>query len=206
MRLAIALVGALLLGGCAQTTSGVSVAASVPAPSSTARLPRTTGAVVRLAGGVTERATWDQNGHITFWRADIRVGASSYPLQPTLGPVKPSVKGGFVTGMPHAVFILTGLFSEDGSVNSIAYTADAHGTWGAIKAEPNGNIGPSGQPVGKDGIGLANEFAVVRGQLETADCSATLPMAECGGNQRVLKFWTWNGTDFTLNHRAGLPR
>ena len=200
MRLAVFLVGVLLFGGCSQATPGVSVPATTP----TARHTHPAGAQVRLAGGVTERATWDQNGHITFWRADIRIGASSYPLQPALGPVKPSVKGGLVTGMPHAVFILTGLFSEDGSINSIAYTADAHGTWGAIKAEPNGRIGPSGQPVGADRIGLANDFAIVHGQLETADCSATLPMAACGGDRRVLKFWTWNGTDFTLDHTAGL--
>lgn len=212
MRLASAragsvLVGVLLLGGCAQATTGVGVAASTPAPTSPAghrAATATAGADVRLAGGVTERATWDQNGHITFWRADVRIGTSSYPLAPALGPVRPSVTGGFVTGMPHAIFILTGLFTADSSLNSIAYTADAHGTWGAIKAERNGAIGPSGQPVGTDRIGLANGFYVVHAQLETADCSAGLPMAACGGDQRVLKFWTWNGHDFTLDHRAGL--
>ena len=65
---------------------------------------------------------------------------------------------------------------------------------------------PSGQPVSSNGIGLANGFCADHGQLEAADCSGNLPMADCGGSQRVLKFWTWNGTDFTLNHTAGLTR
>jgi hypothetical protein len=217
IALAMALAGGLL-AGCAQTTAGTATtngttnsptttgAAAQPVDATAALQNQVHGDQVTAVDG--EGATYDQTGHITFWRnangAWQRIGASSYPLQPALGPVHPKVTGAKLTGMSHAVFILTGTFTMDGSINALAYTANAAGTWGAIKAEPNGDIGPSGQPVGEDGIGMANAFYAVHGQLETADCSGNLPMAECGGNQRVLKFWTWHGTDFTLNHTAGL--
>jgi hypothetical protein len=105
--------------------------------------------------------------------------------------------------MTHATFIATGYFSGDGSGNAVAFTTGAKG-WGAIKAEKNGNIGPSGQGVGYSAIGLANEFAFVGGLLMTADCSSTGPTADCGGLHRVIKYWRWAGSDFVLDHRAGL--
>jgi hypothetical protein len=200
-RIILATVAAgALLTGCTRATTGQAIAANTPLAA------KTPGDKVAMAG--LDAAAYDRSGHITFWHDTDgdwqRIGASTYPLQPALGPVDATVTGARLTGMSHAVFILTGLFSMDGSVNAIAYTADTDGAWGAIKAEPGGNIGPSGQPVGSDGIGLSNGFYVVGGQLETADCASTLPMASCGGNQRILKFWTWNGTDFTLGHTAGL--
>ena len=193
-------VGALV-AGCGQTTTG----SASPAAVTTAVATNTP--VVQVPG-VGEGASYDQAGHITFWRSSNgawqQIGASTYPLQPALGPVEPKVTGAALTGMSHAVFILTGTFSMDHSINAIAYTANAAGEWGAIKAEANGNIGPSGQPVGSNGIGLSNAFYAVGGELETADCSGNLPMADCGGNQRILKFWKWNGSDFTLSRTAGL--
>lgn len=215
-KIALVIALGLTVVGCAKTistaeatTGGGSTAAPQPIDTNTElrNLTHESVAVARVGGGL-EGAAYDQNGHITFWRFGSgtwhRAGASEYPLQPTLGPVKPDVSGSALNGMKHAVFILTGTFTMDGSLNAIAYTATADGTWGAIKAEPGGRIGPSGQPVGKDGIGLANGFYAVHGQLETADCSGNLPMAQCGGNQRILKYWSWGGTDFTLSRTAGL--
>lgn len=164
-----------------------------------------------------EAATFDQHGHIAFW-SDLggsptwaKLGESSYPIDTTMGaPIGAKVVGGQLAGMRHATFVLTGLFSNDGGLNAIAYTATegarASNKWGAIKALPNGNLAPSGTPVGSDQLGEENEFDLVNGELETADCSATLPMAGCGGSQRVFKFWKWHGEgqQFLLSHTAGL--
>jgi hypothetical protein len=103
---------------------------------------------------------------------------------------------------------VTGVFSMDGGANAAAYSGDA-GSWGAIKAKPNGHLGLSGQGIDGSGneLGLENDIYFSGGELETADCSETLPMAECGGNQRVLKFWQWGPAgDFALTRTAGLPR
>jgi hypothetical protein len=157
-----------------------------------------------------EAASYDGSGHLTFWATTSGawrpVGTATYPTSAALGPVNPKVTGGVLAGMSDATFVLTGTFSTDSSVNALAYTRRPDGGWGVIKAEHNGNIGVSAKPVGNDGIGLENAFYLVNGELETADCSATLPMAQCGGDNRVLKYWKWNGTDFALDHAAGLPR
>jgi hypothetical protein len=84
---------------------------------------------------------------------------------------------------------------HDGSGNAVAYTTGPRG-WGAIKAEPNGNIGPSGQPIGADRIGLSYGFAFVDGLLQTKDCPLNQPISDCDTNH-VLKLWKWNGTDFS---------
>jgi hypothetical protein len=97
--------------------------------------------------------------------------------------------------MRNATFIVTGNFTGDGSGNAVAYTTGAKG-WGAIKAESNGRIGPSGQPVGSDAIGLSFGFAFVGGLLQTKDCPPNRPIADCGAYP-VVKLWAWNGTDFS---------
>ena len=56
------------------------------------------------------------------------------------------------------------------------------------------------------GLGLSQAFGFSNGQLETADCSTALPISDCGGNNRVLKFWTWHGSHFTLTRTAGRSR
>jgi hypothetical protein len=165
--------------------------------------------------GDYQAATYDQNGHIAFWQYApdtnwTKVGDGTYPtdMQPYT-PVGAKVTSGQVNGMANATFIVTGMFSNDGGVNAIAYTS-GNGLhtpgWGAVKAKPDGNLAPSGASAGSDGLGLSNEFDLVNGELETADCSSTLPMAECGGNQRVLKFWAWHEDkqEFFLTHTAGL--
>jgi len=165
--------------------------------------------LVRRTGtpAVAEAATYDQAGHVTFWRYStswLRAGTSSYPYDRAfVGRPSAVITGAVLTGMTHATFIARGFFSGDGSGNAVAFTTGAKG-WGAIKAENNGNIGPSGQGVGFSAKGLSEDFEFTHGLLETADCSDTLPIAACGGNQRVLKFWRWAGHDFVLHSRAGL--
>ena len=154
-----------------------------------------------------EAASYDQRGHLSFWRHTStwsQVGSSTYPYDATFFPSpQAKVTGTVLTAMTHATFIATGFFSGDGSGNAVAYTTGAKG-WGAIKAESNGNIGPSGQGVAFSAIGLSDGFAFAHGLLMSADCSDTGPISACGGSHRVFKYWRWAGHDFVLNSRSGL--
>ena len=157
--------------------------------------------IVGVPGGF-EAMTWDQATHVGFWYDPTTsttwqpVGSSVYPWVPAIGgPPQAAATGALLIGMQHATFIVTGNFSGDGSGNAVAYTTGANG-WGVIKAEPNGNIGPSGQPVSADQIGLSFGFKFVGGLLETQDCNPSFPIADCGGPTTIVKLWKWTGSDF----------
>ncbi len=156
--------------------------------------------LVAVPGGY-EAASYDQLGQIQFWRNSgstlswQQLGASRYPYAPSLGaPPDARATGALLQGMQHATFIVTGVFTGDSSGNAVAFTTGANG-WGVIKAEPDGNIGPSGAPVGADGLGLSYGFAFAGGTLETQDCPLNQPIAACGVNP-VTKYWVWTGHDF----------
>lgn len=156
--------------------------------------------LVKTANGY-QAAAFDQHANIQFWRnvgntvAWSRIGVSTYPYSPSIGgPADASLTGALLTGMRDATFIVTGTFTGDSSGNAVAFTTGARG-WGVIKAEPNGNIGPSGQPVGADRIGLSFGFAFAGGDLVTEDCRTDQPIAMCGDNP-VIKRWRWTGSDF----------
>jgi hypothetical protein len=156
--------------------------------------------LVAVARGY-EAATFDQHANIQFWRSVgstvdwTQVGRSTYPYSAAAGsPAQARVQGALLSRMRHATFILTANLTGDGSGNDVAYTTGPKG-WGAIKAEPNGNIGPSGQPVGPDKIGLSYRFAFVAGRLKTEDCPSNKPIATCG-TDHVDKLWLWQGTEF----------
>jgi hypothetical protein len=156
--------------------------------------------LVGIAGGY-EAAVFDQQAHIQFWRSVgnsvnwVRVGRSTYPYSPAVGsPAQATVQGALLARMRHPTFILTANLTGDGSGNDVAYTTGPKG-WGAIKAEANGNIGPSGQPVGADKIGLAYHFRFVGGRLKTEDCPSDKPISSCD-TEHVDKLWLWTGSDF----------
>jgi hypothetical protein len=206
-------------GTTSQPTPPVSTSpSSSPPPSSPSPTPTVpslaerTAALSKASGGLPssiiavpggfEAMTWDQATHVGFWSDAIssttwqRVGSSTYPWEPAIGgPPHAAATGALLTGMQHATFILTGNFSGDGSGNAVAYTTGPNG-WGVIKAEPNGNIGPSGQPVSADRIGLSFGFRFVGGLLETQDCNPSFPIADCGGPTTIVKLWRWTGIDF----------
>jgi hypothetical protein len=98
--------------------------------------------------------------------------------------------------MRHATFTVPGQFTTDNSGHAVAYTTGGRHGWGAIKARANGNIGPSGQPIGPNRIGLSYDFGLVGGKLKTADCPTNEPIASCGSDH-IDKLWTWTGHDFT---------
>lgn len=155
--------------------------------------------LVRLPAGF-EAVSYDQRGHLTFWSLASgaatwgRIGQSSYPVSAALGAPHATVVGALLRGMQHATFIVHGIFTGDGSGNAVAFTTGPHG-WGAVKAEPNGNIGPSGHPVGSNKIGLSYDFAFAAGELVTKDCPMNRPISECSAHA-ITKHWVWTGTDF----------
>ena len=156
--------------------------------------------LVKIARGY-EAATYDQHANIAFWRSignDVnwtQVGTSTYPYSPAVGgPANAKVTGTLLARMQHATFIVTGAFTGDSSGDAVAFTTGPNG-WGVIKAEPNGNIGPSGQPVGADRIGLSFDLKFAGGKLVTEDCRTDQAIAQCGSNP-VIKYWLWAGADF----------
>lgn len=155
--------------------------------------------MIRVPGGF-EAATYDQSGGIQFWREPAsatswsQIGTSSYPYVSQIGPPEASVQGALLRNMKNATFIVHGNFTGDGSGNAVAFTTGSKG-WGVIKAEPNGNIGPSGQPVGSDQIGLSYDFAFRSGYLETKDCPLDRPISDCDTHP-ITKLWRWAGDDF----------
>jgi hypothetical protein len=191
----------------APTSSSPASSSSVsPSPTMQQRAARlrvqTNGAaheVVAVRGGA-EAATYDGAGHIAFWRSTggsadwTRLDSSRYPAEVTGRPYHVAVRGTLLTGMTHATYIVTGQFTNDNSGRAVAYTGGRAG-WGAIKAEANGNIGPSGQPVGADRIGLSYDFGFVGGLLKTEDCPSDEPISSCDSDH-VDKLWTWTGHDF----------
>jgi hypothetical protein len=205
----------------AATSTSSPTSSPAPASSASARPDRaaaasalavlTTGRQLTLVSTATgyQAAAFDQRGHVSFWQFASswkQVGASTYPYGSIAvgGDPHATGEGTMLTGMSNATFILNGLFSGDSSVDSAAYTTGPNG-WGDIKAEPDGNLASSGQGVTFGGLGLENGFYFAAGELETADCSQNQPTAACGGSNRVLKFWRWDGHDFALARRAGLP-
>jgi hypothetical protein len=156
-------------------------------------------ALVAVPGGY-EAASIDQRGRVRFWfdpAASLRwqrIGASRYPYAPQLGPPGASVNGALLRNMKHATFIVIGRFTTDTSGNAVAFTTGPRG-WGAIKAERNGDIGPSGRPVGRDRIGLSYGFDFDHGYLVTADCPTDRPIAQCSRHV-IVKRWVWTGSDF----------
>ena len=165
--------------------------------------------VVAVPGG-WEGADLDE-GTIRFWHASDGLtwsveGTSTYPAD-VRGDAQvaytSTVDGAaLLTGMQHATFLLRGSFTGDSSGNVIDYTEGGDG-WGVVKAGPDGDLDPSGQPVAADQIGLMFEGDLVDGLLQTVDCdfSSGTSQAECGlpANQ-VVKYWRWDGTQFVLDH------
>ena len=163
---------------------------------------------VPTATGVQALAV-GQKGSVTFWSEvdDVLqlVGRSTYPYSSSLGAPEAQGSGAVLTGMADVTFVVRGTFSGDGSGNAVAYTNGSKG-WGAIKAQSDGSLKPSGQGVTIGGIGLGDDFQLVGGRLQTFDCSSQLPIAQCSGNDRVIKYWTWRTSRFVQTGSAGRSR
>ena len=154
-----------------------------------------------------ELAVVGQKRYVAFWTWNktnnelVVDGSSRYPYDPkTLGPPQATGRGALLTGMSHATFIVTGTFSTDGSGNAVAYTTLDGKTWGAIKAQPDGNLMPTAGYVGIKGIGLSEDFGFENGMLVTSDCRKSGSTLDC--SNPIVKYWKWDATksEFVRDH------
>jgi hypothetical protein len=165
-------------------------------------------AVVRTKTGY-QAATVDRSGGIQFWLHSTgwhQVASSTYPFDAAaLAMPRVSLTGAVLQAMHDATFVITGNFSGDSSVNAAAFTDGVNG-WGAITLQADGRLVPSGSGLRVGTAGLFNALYFSAGRLETATCSQTLPISACGGNSRVLRYWTWKNGAFSVTATGGLPR
>jgi hypothetical protein len=154
-----------------------------------------------------ELAVVGQKRYVAFWTWNktnnelVVDGSSRYPYDPkTLGPPQATGRGALLTGMMHATFIVTGTFSTDGSGNAVAYTTLDGKTWGAIKAQPDGNLKPTASYVGIKGIGLSEDFGFENGMLVTSDCRKSGSTLDC--SNPIVKYWRWDAakSEFVRDH------
>ncbi len=158
--------------------------------------------IVKIANGY-QAAVYDQGGDIYFWYDATpttswrQIAQSRYPYDSANGAPDAKVTGRLLYGMSDATFIVHGVFTGDSSGNAVAFTSGSNG-WGTIKAERNGNIGPSGAAVNPSNqIGLAYDFSFSGGSLVTEDCPTDRAQAECGSHP-IRKVWRWTGHDFRI--------
>jgi hypothetical protein len=148
-----------------------------------------------------------QQQSVAFWTWNkttnelVVDGSSRYPYDvKLLGAPQATIRGSVLTGMKHATFIVTGTFSTDGSGNAVAYTTLDGKTWGAIKAQKDGNLKPTTSGVGVKGIGLSEDFGFENGLLVTSDCAKKGSSLDC--TNPVVKYWRWNSSknEFLRDH------
>ena len=167
----------------------------------TALTPGLGDTIVAVPGGY-EAAAYDQTGDLSIWHFTNQwqqVAQSTYPAPAQFGAIGGiSVEGGVPTGMHDAVFIVHGPFSGDGSGQAAAYTNGPIG-WGAIVAEPNGNIGSTGSGITDNSRGVELGMRFQNGQFQTLTDWATagFPQAFAAAFP-IIRDWNWTGQDFAL--------
>jgi hypothetical protein len=165
--------------------------------------------VMVRVGNELDIAVVTQTGAVHFWTWDrvhhqlTAASSSQYPYDPSLlGAAHATVQAAQLTGMAHAVFIVTGTFSTDESGNAVAFGSRDGEHWGAIKARPDGALQITTEGVGVKGLGLSQGFDFSHGLLVTSDCSGGTANPDC--SNLIVKYWRWNESAgaFLLDHRG----
>jgi len=148
-----------------------------------------------------EAATYDEQGHISFWKYTTAwqdVGKSTYPVVPG-EPPETSLIGARLTGMSDATFIATGAFTGDGSGTALAYTNGSNG-WGLLLPGSANTLVPTGTQVGSNGpsyIWYGMQFS--GGELVASQENPFYDNAE-GGVYALTISWKWTGSRFSDDH------
>ncbi|MDQ2849616.1 MAG: hypothetical protein M3Y49_02565 [Actinomycetota bacterium] len=148
----------------ASATARGPVSSSAAATSLRARSGYATPAVVRV-GSAYEAATLAAGNKVAFWTGDGTTWkpAGSSPHLPVFSSAAaaPTVTGALLSGAPHAMFIVDGAFTGDGTGQAIAYGRGRSG-WSAYTAQRDGSLAPSGHGVstlnGAPGLELKMKF------------------------------------------------
>jgi len=175
-----------------------------------------------------EAATWDQEGHIEFWKYTNngpwnKVGISTYPLlgSPQIVPPMVSVTGALLNGMVNATFIADGYFSADGVNNAYAYATGPKG-WGLLRAGPDNTLQPSGKGASFKQSGADFNNHPVNGVFKTEENTGVFGGAyfkanfvdglfkteentgvfsdAFGAGFPLVDKWQWSGTRFLLKN------
>jgi hypothetical protein len=161
---------------------------------------------VVATGGTFEAATYDQYGHIDFWRDDsghwTTLAQRFYPPDAGNGSVSYSstgavtVTGQLLVGMTEPIYIVSGHFSSDGSDNSLAFS-DGPSGWGVVVAQSSGELASDGQSLTYQGTGLSWEDRFVAGRFETLQRpSGWTPAFDSAFP--ITQLWSWATNAFDL--------
>jgi hypothetical protein len=161
---------------------------------------------VVAAGGTYEAATYDQFGHIDFWRDDAghwtTLAQRLYPPDAGNGTMSYSstgavkVTGQVLAGMTEPIYIVSGRFSSDGSDNSLAFSDGPVG-WGVVVEQYGGELSSDGGSLTYQGTGLSWEDRFTAGRFETLERPAG--WTEAFDSQfPVTQLWSWAADRFTL--------
>jgi hypothetical protein len=163
--------------------------------------------VVAVVDGY-EAATYDQGGHIDFWRYQLGawtvLARRQYPSQAAPGSPTTagetdavSVSGQVLDGMAEPVYIVSGHFGEGGSANDVAF-ADGPVGWGVVAEQADGALSPTGRSLTAAGPGLVYGERFVAGHFEILD-RPSLWDAALDAAFPVITQWSWAGSSFLLD-------
>lgn len=156
--------------------------------------------MVGVPGGY-EAATYDEQGHITFWKyanSWQKAGTSTYPVLQGMPP-DTALTGALLTGMSDATFIASGPFTGDGSGTKLAYSNGNHG-WGLLQPGPANTLTPSGMGAGTSAPpAVRSDMRFSDGELVTSQENDFYDNAE-GGVYALTVYWKWSGSAFSDDH------
>jgi hypothetical protein len=161
---------------------------------------------VVAADGSFEAATYDQYGHINFWREEtghwVGLAQRLYPPDAGNGSMSysstgaVSVTGQVLVGMTEPIYIVSGHFSSDGSDNSLAFS-DGPAGWGVVVEQASGVLSSDGESLTDQGTGLNWEDRFVAGRFETLQRPAGWTPA-FDSEFPVTQLWSWATSGFNL--------
>ncbi len=204
----LALGTAVLVGMCVSCTPGHHSAGPTPTAAARAALARKTSlatVVVPVRGGF-DAAAYDLDGHLQFWQYASgtwrEAAQSTYPEDAgdgtgTFDESGVSVSGADLPGAPHAVFIVTGPFTGDGSGHVVVYGDGPQG-WGVLDQQGRASLPSSGTGV-SDNIMIYLGARFTGGTLETDLASGAFDEA-FGSGFPVRSYWHWSGSGLVLDH------
>lgn len=200
----------------ATSPTATSAASTSEASTSAASTSEATAALVRTSGTSTpavvqvgttfEAATLGNGNRVLFWTGNGKnwKAAGSSPHLPVFAPVAgpPTIRGALLPGASHAMFIVDGAFTGDGTGQALAYGRGTS-SWSMYAAQPDGSLAPSGHGMtaltGAPGLELHMKFTANRFQtvsLWGPDINASFVDQK---SNPTLRYWKARGSKLVLS-------
>ncbi len=182
------------------TTSSTTTASPADATTSLAARSGFARPSVVRAGSGYEAATVSGSTGVTFWTGDGRTwrpaGSSTHPAiqDGATEPIK--IAGARLAGADHAMFVLEGSFTGDGTGQALAYGRTGS-AWSTYAAAPDSSLAPSGHgmPLLSGGNGLELSMSFNGGRFRTSSLwarSSTASYAEQTSHP-IVRTWRASG-------------